>query len=225
MPTAITFVADGLPSGECGKARHAVWYPPFYEFLLTLGDFRLKVEKRVATAGRENAQEETLCVGVSFISFRASHSGLDELYAKAKLEKKLIIWGGGPAANYERAARAFEQKYPGISVAVEGGASNVFNRKIEEQVKNQKVETDLIILQTIQDLIAWKKRGLLAAFKPEGFDKIPASAKDADGSWIATNQIPFFYVYNPERVEQAKVPKSATDFLSTAKRYSAPQIE
>lgn len=155
-----------------------------------------------------------LAFGVAAASYLpASAETADELYAKAKLEKNLVIWGGGPAANYEVAARAFEQKYPGITVSVEGGASNVFSRKIEEQVKNKKIETDLIILQTIQDLIAWKKRGLLLPFKPEGFDKIPASSKDSDGSWIATNQIPFFYVYNPEGVEQANVPKSVTDFL------------
>jgi len=117
----------------------------------------------------------------------ASAETFDELYAKAKAEKNLVLWGGGPAANYERAARAFEQKYPGITVSVEGGASNVFNRRIEEQIKNQKIETDLIVLRTIQDLVAWKKRSLLMPFKPEGFEKISASAKDKDGSWIATN--------------------------------------
>jgi ABC-type Fe3+ transport system substrate-binding protein len=155
-----------------------------------------------------------LILGATAVScVPASAETADELYARARLEKSLIIWGGGPAANYERAARAFEQKYPGISVSVEGGASNVFNRKIEEQVKNKKIGTDLIILQTIQDLIAWKKRGLLMAFKPEGFEKIPVSSKDTDGAWIATIQIPFFYVYNPEGVPQENVPKSATDFL------------
>jgi len=143
----------------------------------------------------------------------ASAETADELYAKAKAEKNLVLWGGGPAANYERAARAFEQKYPGITVSVEGGASNVFNRRIEEQIKNQKIETDLVVLQTIQDLVAWKKRGLLMQFKPEGFEKISASAKDKDGSWIATNLIPFFYVYNPEHVQPASVPRSAMDFL------------
>src|SRR5512146_2062235 len=34
----------------------------------------------------------------------------DELYGKAKAEKELVLWGGGPAANYERAARAFEKQ-------------------------------------------------------------------------------------------------------------------
>ena len=155
---------------------------------------------------------------VAFIAFcvaSASAETTDELYAKAKAEKTLVLWGGGPASNYERAARAFEKQYPGITVSVEGGASNVFNRKIEEQVKAKKIETDLIILQTIQDLVNWSKRDLLLRFKPDGFDKITTSSKDKNGSWIATNSIPFFYVYNPDRVGPKDVPRTALDFLKS----------
>jgi ABC-type Fe3+ transport system substrate-binding protein len=156
----------------------------------------------------------TFCVVVSaFCCISASAETTDELYVKAKAEKTLVLWGGGPASTYERAARAFEKQYPGITVSVEGGASNVLNRKIEEQIKANKIETDLVILQTIQDLVNWSRRGLLLRFKPEGFDKIEASSKDKDGSWIATNSIPFFYVYNPDHVRPEDVPRSALDFL------------
>ena len=137
----------------------------------------------------------------------------DELYGKAKAEKELVLWGGGPAANYERAARAFEKQYPGIKVTVEGGASNVFNRKVEDQIKNKKIETDLLVLQTVQDFVNWNKRGLLLHFKPDGFDQVGRYSKDKDGAWIATNSIPFFYVYNPDHVRPEQVPKSALDFL------------
>ena len=143
----------------------------------------------------------------------ASAETADQLYAKAKEEKTLALWGAGPAANYERAARAFEQQYPGIAVSLTGGSSNVLNGKIEEQIKAKKVETDLVIFQTIQDFVNWNKRGLLLRFKPDGFDKIGASSKDKDGAWIAVNAIPLFYIYNTEHVRSEDVPKSALDFL------------
>ena len=38
---------------------------------------------------------------------------LDELYAKAKNEKSLVIYAGGPVTNYEPLAREFESKFPG----------------------------------------------------------------------------------------------------------------
>jgi len=62
-------------------------------------------------------------------------------------------------------------------------------------------------------LRAWDKRGLLMHFRPEGFDKIAATAKDKNGAWIAVNAIPLFYVYNTEKVQPTEVPKSALDFL------------
>jgi len=138
---------------------------------------------------------------------------VDQLYALAKEEKALILWAAGPAAAYERAARAFEQQFPGITVSLTGGFSNVLNAKIEEQVQTKKIETDLAILQTIQDFIAWNRRGLLAHFKPDGFDKIDPRSRDKDGAWVAVNKSPIFYGYNTEQVHANDVPRLATDFL------------
>ena len=44
---------------------------------------------------------------------------LDALYAKAKDEKSLVIYAGGPISNYEPLAREFEQKFPGLTVSIE----------------------------------------------------------------------------------------------------------
>ena len=91
--------------------------------------------------------------------------------------------------------------------------SNVLNAKIEEQLRTKKVDTDLAILQTIQDFTAWNRRGLLLAFKPDGFDKIDTRSKDKDGAWVAVNKSPIFYGYNSQRVQLIDVPRLATDFL------------
>jgi ABC-type Fe3+ transport system substrate-binding protein len=138
---------------------------------------------------------------------------VDQLYALAKQEKTLVMWAAGPTAGYESAARAFEQQFPGITVSLTGGFSNVLNARIEEQVRTSKVETDLVILQTIQDFIKWNRRGLLLHFKPDGFDKIGMRSKDKDGAWIAVNTNPIFYGYNTERVRQQDAPGLAIDFL------------
>jgi ABC-type Fe3+ transport system substrate-binding protein len=138
---------------------------------------------------------------------------VDQLYASAKEEKTLVMWAAGPTAGYESAARAFEQQFPGITISLTGGFSNVLNARIEEQMRTKKVETDLAILQTIQDFIAWNKRGLLLPFKPDGFDKINIRAKDKNGAWIAVNTNPIFYGYNTEQVQRNDVPQLAIDFL------------
>jgi ABC-type Fe3+ transport system substrate-binding protein len=143
----------------------------------------------------------------------ASAETIDQLYEAAKAEKTVVLWGAGPTAGYETAVRAFEQRFPGITVSLAGGFSNVLNAKVEEQFRTQKVETDVLIFQTVQDFVAWNKRGLLMHFKPEGFETIGASAKDKDGAWIAVNANPLFYGYNTEHVAVDEVPKSALDFL------------
>ena len=116
-------------------------------------------------------------------------------------------------AGYERAIRAFELEFPGITVSLTSDFSNVLNAKIEEQLRTKKVDTDLVILQTIQDLLAWNRRGQLLAFKPDGFDTIDARLKDRDGGWVAVNNNPIFYGYNKEQIRLIDVPRLATDFF------------
>ena len=55
---------------------------------------------------------------------------MDELYAKAKAEKSVVYYSGGPVAPYEAFARQFEQRFPGLKVSITGGFSNVLNEKI-----------------------------------------------------------------------------------------------
>jgi ABC-type Fe3+ transport system substrate-binding protein len=141
---------------------------------------------------------------------------VDQLYAAAKTEKGLVLWGAGPTAGYETAARAFEQKFPGISVTLMGGFSNVLNAKVEEQISAKKVETDVLIFQTVQDFVGWNTRGLLMRFKPDGFETIGTSYKDRDGAWIAVNANPLFYGTNTDHVMPDQVPRSALDFLKPA---------
>jgi len=149
----------------------------------------------------------------AFNCVAASAETLDQIYEAAKAEKTVVLWGAGPTAGYETAARAFEQQFPGVTVTLMGGFSNVLNAKVEQQFSARKVETDVLIFQTVQDFVNWNRRGLLMHFKPEGFEAIGAGAKDRDGAWIAANANPLFYGYNTEHVMGEDVPKSALDFL------------
>jgi ABC-type Fe3+ transport system substrate-binding protein len=141
---------------------------------------------------------------------------VDQLWARAKEEKVLVLWGAGPNAGYDRVAHAFEERFPGIAVKLTDGLSSVLNAKIEEQLSTKKVEIDLAILQTIQDFMAWNRRGLLLAFKPDGFDAINSQSKDKDGAWVAVSKDPIFYGYS--KTEQVSPPRLALDFLNSRYR-------
>jgi len=138
---------------------------------------------------------------------------MENLYERAKLEKELVIYGGGPTTLYEVPARAFEQQYPGIKVTVHAGFSNVHNEKINRQLKAGALDADLVILQTVQDYVRWKKEGVLAQFKPAAWDAIDESFKDSDGHYVGVFVTSVSYAHNKDLVRPADVPRSAKDFL------------
>lgn len=138
---------------------------------------------------------------------------LDQLYEKAKLEKTVVFYAGGPAAPHENRAKEFMQKYPGITVSVTGGFSNVLNERIERQIADQKLQVDMAFFQTVQDFVTWKKQGKLLAFKPEGFNQIMPNFRDEDGAYMALSANALTYAYNTSKVRAEDAPKSAQDFL------------
>ena len=106
------------------------------------------------------------------VSPAARGETLDELYQKAKAEKEVVFYSGGPAAPHENRAKLFMQQFPGIEVKVTGGFSNVLNEQIEKQMAEKKLAVDMAFFQTVQDFVTWKKQGKLLHFKPDGFDQI-----------------------------------------------------
>jgi ABC-type Fe3+ transport system substrate-binding protein len=151
--------------------------------------------------------------GFALLGASAQAETIEELYAKAKLEKSLVIYAGGPVSNYEPLAREFERKFPGLTVTIDGGFSNVLNQRIEQQFEDKRLQADMVLLQTAQDFVRWKGQGKMLAFKPEGFEAIDKSFKDADGAFIAWFVGTLSYAYNTKEVKPESVPKSALDFL------------
>ncbi len=143
----------------------------------------------------------------------AQAQSADQIYDKAKEEKSLVLYTGGPAEPYERMAKEFSERYPGITIAVTGGFSNVLDRKIDAQLAAHKLDVDMAFFQTVQDFVAWKRAGVLAPFKPEGYDKIDPRFRDEDGAYTPTSVVLLTYAYNTKLVAPADVPKSALDFL------------
>ena len=148
-----------------------------------------------------------------FCAATARAETVDQLYEKAKLEKSLVFYSGGPVEPYERWAKEFQQRFPGLTVSVTGGFSNVLDEKINQQLKAKKLEVDMAFFQTVQDFVAWKKQGVLLRFKPEGYDKIDRRFRDEDGAFTTTSIVLLSYAYNTKLVAADDVPRSALDFL------------
>jgi ABC-type Fe3+ transport system substrate-binding protein len=107
------------------------------------------------------------------------------------------------------------QQFPGITVKVTGGFSNVLNEQIEKQkqMAEKQLAVDMAFFQTVQDFVAWKKQGKLMLFKPDGFEQIYPNFKDPDGAYMALSANAMTYAYNTAAVKAEDAPTSAEDFL------------
>ena len=167
-----------------------------------------------ATSAKRVLQTSFAMVALLLFDVGSSYAEtLDQLYEKAKLDKTLVFYSGGPAAPHENRAKEFMQKYPGITVTVIGGFSNVLNERIEKQMADGKLEVDMAFFQTVQDFVTWKKQGRLLAFKPEGFDQIMPNFRDESGTYMALSANALTYAYNTSKVRAEDAPQSAEDFL------------
>src|SRR5262249_14382415 len=133
---------------------------------------------------------------------------LDELYATAKAEKTVVIYSGGPVAPYEAFIKDFEQRFPGLTVSLTGGFSNVLNGRIESQLHDRKLDVDMAFFQTVQDFVGWKRQGVLLNFKPDGYEQISPAFRDPDGAFTTVKVNQIVYAYNSRLVAPQDVPKS-----------------
>src|SRR6478752_9606513 len=101
---------------------------------------------------------------ISATTIPARAQSPDAIYAAAKSDGAFVLYVGGPTAPWEATARIFEQRYPGIKVAITGGFSNVLDKKIDQQIKDNKLEVDTAIFQTLQDFVRWKAEGQLLPY-------------------------------------------------------------
>ena len=143
---------------------------------------------------------------------------LDELYAKAKPEGALSIYGGGPARLYEGWIKEFEARFPGIKVSLKGGYAGGLAPEIDRQIADKHLDVDFVTFQAVQEFIRWKREGVLLAFKFDGYDALDPRFRDADGAFTPINVFAIAPAYNTKLVAPEDAPRSARDFLKPAWR-------
>jgi iron(III) transport system substrate-binding protein len=137
-----------------------------------------------------------------------------ELIEAAKKEGKVVWYTSVDLPVAERVAKAFEAKFPGISVRVERtGAERVFQRIGQEYASNIYA-VDAVNSSDAAHFIVWKRDGILAPYVPEDVaNHYPPEHKDPDGqfaTWRATLSV---IGYNTNLVRPDEAPKSFADLL------------
>jgi iron(III) transport system substrate-binding protein len=136
------------------------------------------------------------------------------LIEAARKEGKVVYYTSIDLPVAEPIGKAFEAKYPGISVRVERtGAERVFQRIGQEYASNIHA-VDVVNSSDAAHFIVWNRDGLLAPFVPEDVAKhYPAEQKDPDGMFAAFRASLSVIGYNTRLVKAQDAPKSFADLL------------
>jgi iron(III) transport system substrate-binding protein len=137
-----------------------------------------------------------------------------QLIEAAKKEGKVVYYTSIDLPVAERIAKAFEAKFPGISVRVErSGAERVFQR-IGQEYASRIHAVDVVNSSDAAHFIVWKRQGILEPFVPEDVAKhYKAEQKDPDGQF-AGFRVGFVVIgYNTDLVKAEEAPKSFADLL------------
>lgn len=136
------------------------------------------------------------------------------LIAAAKKEGKVVHYTSVDLPLAERVGKAFEAKYPGISVRIERtGAERVFTRISQERSSNIHA-CDVVQSSDAAHFVVWKRDGILAPYVPEDVAKhFPPEHKDPDGLFASYRVYLCCMGYNTSLVKAADAPQSFADIV------------
>jgi iron(III) transport system substrate-binding protein len=144
----------------------------------------------------------------------APYEATPDLVEAAKKEGKVVWYSATDVQVAEKAAKAFEEKYPGIKVQVErSGSERVFQR-INQEYGSKIYNADVIETSDAVHFILFKKQGWLAPAVPADVAKHwPKEVRDADGQYAAYRLHLSVIAYNSKQVKAEDAPKSHKDLL------------
>jgi iron(III) transport system substrate-binding protein len=114
----------------------------------------------------------------------------------------------------EQIAKAFEAKYPGVSVKVERTGAERLLQRIGQEYQANVHAVDVVNSSDASHLVVWKAKDWLAPYVPEDVAKFyPAEHKDPDGMFASFRVFLCVIAYNTNLVKKEEAPKSFADLL------------
>jgi ABC-type Fe3+ transport system substrate-binding protein len=107
--------------------------------------------------------------------------------------------------------QAFERKYPGVRLEYSRADDSPTALKIMTEARAGSVQAD--IFDGLYNMIALRRAGLLAPYRPPNAEQYPPALRDADGFWIAILIYVFAPGLNTNLVPVREAPKSLPDLL------------
>jgi ABC-type Fe3+ transport system substrate-binding protein len=146
---------------------------------------------------------------------------LEDMHKAALSEGgRLIVYAGGDTAGQQDSIKkAFEQRFPGMTLDVIVDYSKFHEARIDNQIATNSVVADIIQIQTLQNFPRWKTEGILQPYKPLGWDSVYDKFKDPDGAFCGVFVDAFSNVVN------TKLLPNSGDWPREAKDYLRPEFK
>src|SRR6201995_870107 len=130
-----------------------------------------------------------------------------DMVEAAKKEGTVILYSSMDLPVGEKLGKAFEAKYPGMTVQIErSGAERLFQRVAQEYSSNIHA-ADVINSSDAAHFIPWKKSGWMMPFVPEDVAKyFPEAYRDGDGMFAVSRVYLSSIAYNTNLVKAEDAP-------------------
>lgn len=132
----------------------------------------------------------------------------------AKKEGKVVYYTSIEVQVAEKVAKAFEAKFPGISVQVERSGSERIFQRIGQEYSSRIYAADVISTSDAAHFVLWKRDGWLAPYVPEDVAvNFPKEQQEPDGAYTPWRVSLSVMGYNTKLVKAEDAPKALTDLL------------
>jgi iron(III) transport system substrate-binding protein len=132
---------------------------------------------------------------------------IDKLVATSHQEHGLIIYGNAPAQYFQPVVKAFEQKYPWISVQDNDLSDFQVFSKYESEHAQGSTSADLLIASGIGPWLEAEKLGALQHVTPSGLSNFPAYTNQGNGLFVMSPE-PVLSAYNEKLLTPSQVPRT-----------------
>lgn len=138
---------------------------------------------------------------------------IDEIYQAALAEGGTVTcWHGGDEVNQQDGLkRAFETRFPGMTLNVTVNRSKYHSINIDRGLASGDLPVDTIILQALHDYPRWESQGALLHYAPNNFYNVLAPFRHIRAAYYGFSINAWSTVWNTEKISNP--PREWPDFL------------
>ncbi|KAM4064409.1 bacterial extracellular solute-binding protein [Hirsutella rhossiliensis] len=138
---------------------------------------------------------------------------IEQIYKVALAEGGVVncLHGGDEVNQQDRLKRAFESRFPGMTLNATVNRSKYHTVDIDRQLATNKVEVDVSILQALHDYPRWDQQGALLHYAPNNFFKVSPPFRHIRAAYYGFAINAWSTVWNPAKLRNP--PREWPDFL------------